>query len=165
MDDDMAEPNLGLFDNERETNLESTIAMIEDVLVELGHFINNCRVDQPGAIKAWRFKKGSAEVLLALVHAEDFTHLRAACTIMSLDDGVDRSALFARLLELNESALCGAAFGLKANQIRLVAERSTRDLDRSEVASLVGNLENYADDYDEQLVAQFGGTLGGPALI
>ena len=161
----MAEPNLGLFDNERETNLESTTAMIEDVLVELGHFINNCRVDHEGAIKAWRFKKGSAEVLLALVDAEDFVHLRAACSVMTLDDGVDRAALFARLLELNESQLCGAAFGLKSNQVRLVAERSTRDLDRSEVYYLVANLQQYADDYDDVLVKEFGGALGGPALI
>lgn len=160
----MAEPTLGLFDNERETNLESTTAMIEDVLVELGHFINNCRVDHEGAIKAWRFQKGSAEVLVTLVDAEDFAHMRIAATILTINEQVNREALFGRLLELNESKVCGVAFALKGNQVRLVAERSTLDLDRSEVYSVVASLQVFADSYDDALVAEFGGTLGGPAL-
>lgn len=160
----MAEPNLGLFDNERESNLVSTTAMIEDVLVELGHFINNCRVDHEGSHNAWRIQRGSAEVLLALVDADDFVHLQAAATVMTLDDEVNREALYGRLLQLNESRLCGIAFALHGNQVRLVAERSTRDLDRSEVYALVASLQRNADELDDALVEEFGGALGGSAL-
>jgi len=161
----MAEADLGLFQNERESNLESTVAMIEDVLLELGHFINNCRVEVQGSAHSWRIKKGSAETLITLVDREDFVHLRATAAVMTMSASVHREGLFARLLELNDSVLCGIAFSLHGDQVRLVAERSTLDLDRSEVLSLIDQLHTAADDYDDDLVREFGGAIGGELLL
>jgi len=158
----MSDANLGLFENDRQTNLESTVAMIEDVLVELGHFINECRTEPAGARLGWRLKSGSAYVTLTLVDRDDFTHLRAAATVMNVSSEVDQAALYRRLLELNESELCGVGFALKRDQVCIVAERSTLDLDRSEVRSLVRILQDSADKYDDALVAEFGGSIGGP---
>jgi hypothetical protein len=42
----------------------------------------------------------------------------------------------------------------------LVAERSTVDLDPSEVTEIIGRVEKYADTYDDALVEEFGGTRG-----
>jgi|GEM_PF-640861 len=165
-----SEPSIGLFENEREANLSSTVAMIEDVLVELGHFLNECRVDMPkreatGVLEAaeyreWRVIKGSASIRIALVDREDFLKLRVVSPVLTVDAGVDTAALYTHLLQLNCEAIAGAAFAVSGPEVLLVAERSTLDLDRSEVLDLIRRVQNYADDHDDQLVARFGGQLG-----
>ena len=155
----MAE-SAGLFENQREVNLSSTITMIEDVLIELGHFVNECRTEVPGTLRAWRIQKGTATVRISLVDRDDFTHLRAASAVMHLDAAVSRSALYAHLLEQN-AELTGAAFALKDDVVFVLAERTTLDLDRSEVKDLIDRVQTYADEHDEPLVERFGGALGG----
>ncbi|HEY1554894.1 MAG TPA: YbjN domain-containing protein [Kofleriaceae bacterium] len=143
-----------LFANQRESNLASTVALIDEVLVELGY--EGGRVDA----SSWRIRKGSATVSIALVSHPEFTHLRLSAVVMTMDAKVARGALFAHLLELN-ATMCGNAFALDGDHIVLVAERSTLDLDRSELLELVGRVTSNADQYDDLLVAAFGGSLGG----
>jgi hypothetical protein len=150
----------GLFQNQREINLASTISMIEDVLVELGHFVNDCRADAPGAIRSWRVRKGSATVRISLLERADFTHLRISSAVMHIDGAVPRVALYGALLEKN-AELTGAAFALRGDTVILQNERSTLDLDRSEVLDLITRVTKYADDLDDTLVERFGGALGG----
>ena len=52
------------------------------------------------------------------------------------------------------------AFAVQGDQVLLVSERSTLDLDRSEVRELIKRVTTYADDHDDVLVARFGGTMG-----
>ena len=149
-----------LFANQRETNLASTIKLIEEVLGELGHPPSPADGDgEPAAVRAWRVQRGSAVATVALVPRPEFTHLRISSVVMTLDAKVDRLALFAHLLELNAS-LCGNAFALAGDRVLLVAERSTLDLDRSELLDLVRRVTKNADDHDDVLVARFGGKLG-----
>ena len=148
-----------LFANQRETNLTSTIALVEEVLTELGHPPPGSRVHDAGALHAWQIAKGSATTRVTLVDRAEFTHIRICAVVMTLDAKVDRPALFSHLLELN-AGLCGAAFATEGDHILLVTERSTLDLDRSEVLDLVRRLTTSADDHDDVLVARFGGKLG-----
>jgi hypothetical protein len=147
-----------LFANQREANLQSTIALIEEVLVELGH--PPARVTVDGTLHAWRVAHGSASVVVSLVERPQFTHLRISAVVMTLDNQVARAELFAHLLTLNAS-LCGNAFALEGDRVLLLAERSTLDLDRSEILDLVRRVTRNADDHDDALVAKFGGSLGG----
>ena len=144
-----------LFANQRETNLQSTIALIGEVLGELGHNAAASRVDDDH----WRIQQGSAVTRVSLVSRTEFTHLRVASVVMTIDDNVDRPSLYAHLLVLN-ATLCGAAFALEGDHVLLVSERSTIDLDRSEVRELVRRVTTYADDHDDLLVARFGGKMG-----
>src|SRR5690242_8147575 len=154
----MAQP---LFTNQRESNLASTIKLIEEALVELGHGKDQVPVGGAQvAVDAWRVHKGSAMATVALVPRPEFTHLRISAAVMTLDGQVDRLALFAHLLELNRS-LCGNAFALDGDRVLIVAERSTLDLDRSEILDLIRRVTTNADQHDDALVARFGGTLGG----
>ncbi len=165
------EPSIGLFENEREANLSSTVAMVEDVLVELGHFLNECRVDTPSAEatgilaaaehREWRVVKGSASIRITLIDRDDFLKLRVVAPVMTVDDEVDTDLLHRRLLKLNTDAVFGAAFAIDNAEILLVSERSTLDLDRSEVLDLFRRVEDYADYYDDKLVEEFGGRIGG----
>ena len=152
-------PSPGLFANQRETNLVSTIALVEAVLVELGHPPAESRIKEAGALHAWRIPKGSAVTRVTLVNRSEFTHLRVCATVITLDGSVDRLALFAHLLELNTS-LCGAAFASDGDHILLVGERSTLDLDRSEIHDLIRRVTTNADNHDDALVAKFGGSIG-----
>jgi hypothetical protein len=148
-----------LFANQRESNLSSTVALVEEVLGELGYAAAESRVKDPSASDAWQIAKGSATTRITLAAREEFTHLRVCATVMTLDDHVDRAELFAHLLDLN-AGLAGAAFATEGDRVLLVAERSTLDLDRSEVRDLVRHITTSADDHDDVLVARFGGTLG-----
>jgi hypothetical protein len=148
-----------LFANQRETNLASTLALVEDVLGELGHPPPGSRVEDRSALHAWRIPKGSAVTKITIINRAQFTHLRVCAIVMTLDAKVDRTALYQHLLELN-ATLAGAAFGLDGDQVLLVTERSTLDLDRSEVLDAIQRITTSADDHDDVLVARFGGVLG-----
>lgn len=148
-----------LFANQRETNLQSTIALIDEALGELGHDPAASRVDDEN----WRIQQGSAVTRASLVSRTEFTHLRVASIVMTLDDKVDRAALFAHLLDLN-ATLCGAAFAVQRDHVLLISERSTLDLDRSEVRELIRRVTTYTDDHDDVLVARFGGKMGDASI-
>ncbi len=150
-----------LFANQRETNIASTVALVEEALAELGHPAPASRVEEPNTTHAWSIPHGSSITRVSLVNRSEFAHLRACAVVMSLDARVDRPALYAHLLELN-ATLCGAAFATAGDQILLVAERSTLDLDRSEVLELFHRVMTYADDHDDVLVSRFGGHIGLP---
>jgi len=57
------------------------------------------------------------------------------------------------------------AFALRGDTVLLQTERSTLDLDRSEVQDLIARVTQYADDLDDALVERFGGELGGELEI
>jgi hypothetical protein len=148
-----------LFANQRESNLASTIALVEQALTQLGHTPAASRITEPGAVQAWRIVVGSATTRVAVTRRTAFPHLRVSSVVMTLDGAVDRAALFAHLLDLN-ATLCGAAFATAGDQVLLVSERSTLDLDLSEVLELIELVTTNTDEHDDVLVARFGGRAG-----
>ena len=160
----MVEPSAGLFENRREATIQSTTAMVEDVLIALGHFVNECRADTPDVIRGWRMVKGSASIRITLIDSDQpgaLPYLRVVAPVLTTDARVDIGKLYRRLLTLNFREVKGVAFAAQQNEILLVSERSTLDLDRSEVDDLIGRVAEYADKYDNVLVDEFGGRLGG----
>ncbi len=149
----------GLFSNQRETNLSSTIVLVEAVLDELGHPSPASRIRDPMALHAWQIPKGSALTHVMLLDRIQFTHLRVSAVVMTVDAKVDRPALHAHLLELN-ATLSGVAFAISGAQVLLLSERSTLDLDKSEVLDVIKKVSTCADDHDDALVARFGGVVG-----
>jgi hypothetical protein len=148
-----------LFANQRETNLASTVAIVEEVLAELGRRMTTAKIEVPGTLHAWQIEKGSATARVTIFDRKDFPHIRACAIVMTLNAKVDRPALYSHLLELN-AGLCGAAFATDGDKVLLVSERSTLDLDRSEIADLILRITTTADEHDNVLVARFGGRLG-----
>jgi hypothetical protein len=107
----------------------------------------------------WRLVKGSAVTRVAVIQRAAFPHLRVTAVVMTLDAAVDRGALFTHLLEQN-AGLCGVAFAADGDHVLLVSERSTLDLDHSEVRDAIERVTTYADEHDDVLVARFGGRVG-----
>lgn len=153
---------MALFSNKRESNLRSCIQMVEDVIQSLGHAPDESRIETATAMPAWRVRKGSAWVQIALLgENEEENHLQVSAKVIVPDSATDRVRLYQRLLELNATEIKGAAFALQGGAVLLISERSTLDLDPSEVHDAVGRLERYADHWDDLLVAEFGGIRGG----
>jgi len=147
-----------LFANQRETALASAVALVEQVLIDLGHTPAAVRLGEPDA-HAWRITSGSAITRVTVVQRAAFPHLRVSAVVLTLDAAVDRAALFGHLLELN-AGLAGVAFAADGDQVLLVSERSTLDLDLSEVRDAIERVTTYADEHDDVLVARFGGRVG-----
>jgi hypothetical protein len=147
-----------LFANQRETALASAVALVEQVLIELGHTPAAVRRGEADA-HTWRIATGSAITTVTVVQRAAFPHLRVSAVVMTLDSAVDRAALFGHLLELN-AGLAGVAFAADGDQVLLVSERSTLDLDLSEVRDAIERVTTYSDEHDDVLVARFGGRVG-----
>lgn len=153
---------VSLFANQREASVASTVALVEQALRELGHATAVRRPADPGAPPSWQIATGSATAQVAVVDRNAFPHLRVSAVVMTLDAAVDRAALFAHLLALN-AGLCGAAFATEDDRVMVVSERSTLDLDHSEVVDAISRVTTCADEHDRALVARFGGRVGGAA--
>jgi hypothetical protein len=140
----------------------STITMVEDTLIALGYFVNECRTDDPGAQRAWRLIKGSAQVSIRLIDGPEHSHLRVATTVMRVPPDIApplRASLHAELLSQNLE-LCGMSFAIDDDRILLVTERSTLDLDRSEVLDLIHRVQTHADRVSDALAVEYGGSVG-----
>lgn len=148
-----------LFDNSWETTAQSAIGLIEQALTALGHEPDACELDEPSAVKAWWFSEGSATITVALRRRPGAPHLRITTPVMTPATASDRAALHGELLARNLE-LCGMAFALDGDKVVLVSERSTVDLDRSEVLDLITGLARHADAVDDELVHRYGGRVG-----
>jgi hypothetical protein len=72
----------------------------------------------------------------------------------------DKAALWRKVLLLNAERPATAAFALRGDTIVLIGQRTTIDLDRSEVFALIETVATDADTYDDELVREFGGRRG-----
>lgn len=154
----------GLFENAGEVRAASTVTMVEDVLIALGHFVNDCRTEFPGSLASWQITRGSATVEIRLVAHADRTHLRVASAVVYALADTDRTALWSELLTRN-ATLCGLAFAIRGDQVLLVAERSTLDLDRTEVHDMIQRTAQLADDVDDDLAKRYHAGMGVGAAL
>jgi hypothetical protein len=134
--------------------------MIEDVLIELGHVLEKARAQFPECERAWRISKGSATVEIALLKREDDNWLQVSASVMTPGPRTDTAALWRKLLSLNYERASVACFALRGDTVVIIGQRSTRDLDRGEVITLISTVSDDADDYDDRLVKEFGGRRG-----
>jgi hypothetical protein len=145
---------MALFSNKQEANLRSCIRMVEDALRALGHVPEDSRADSPDDLPAWRVQpRGGARIDVHLGVEEDQNVLRVIATLAPAPTGAGAAALFRKLLELNASEVKGVAFGLVGRDVVLVNERTTIDLDPSEVEDLLRRTERFAAHYAHALAA------------
>jgi hypothetical protein len=150
-----------LFQNKQESNLRSCVQMIEDAITVLGHKPEGSRLDVPGMLPAWRVQKGSAHVYIILSARGEENWIRVTAPVLHLDPALDPAPLFRRMLELNATQVLGAAFALDKEAVILTVQRSTQDLDQSEVLAMLRHVEEWAERHDRELVAEFGGRPAG----
>ena len=146
-----------LFGEKRETNFKSTQKMIESVIRDLGLDPDGSRLEtsEDGRL-AWGVRCGSAAVYVFLQEGDKENFIEVLSPVMKIPEQ-NILPLYRRLLELNAEELTGAAFGVKGEDVVLMTDRSTTDLDRTEVQSMITLMGEYADRYDDELVGEFGG--------
>jgi hypothetical protein len=111
-------------------------------------------LDQDGFTQVSR---GSATVGINVVEQKGFILFLAP--IMEVPEK-NREALYRRLLELNYLATEDGAFAVDqaTGRVYLRALRSLEALDFEEFVDMLDTVARVADDYDDQLRAQFGST-------
>lgn len=148
---------MGLFSDKQESNLKNTQKMIESVIKELGLDPERTKIEGKDTNRVgWALMRGSAAVYVFLQQQENANFLQVVSPVMKLPDQ-NLLPLYRRLLELNAEKLCGAAFGVKGEDVVLTTDRETTDIDRSEVQAMITMVGQYADHFDDELVAEFGG--------
>jgi type III secretion system-like peptide-binding chaperone len=138
---------VALFSNKQEANLRTCIRMVEDALSSLGHTPDDCRTDSPDDLPAWRAPVDAQHIDVHLGVDGDKNVLRVLAGVGKVRAGLDEAALFRRLLELNVTDVKGVAFGLSDGEVVLVSERTTVDLDPSEVMDILRRAERFAAHY------------------
>ena len=97
---------------------------------------------------------GSVSVVADPEHSESLVMVRLS--IMRVPETA-RAAFYERLLELNHASLGRAAFSIDADGVVfLTSGRPVTDLDPGELIDLILWTSEYADELDDQLLAEFG---------
>ena len=97
--------------------------------------------------------QGSVRVVSDPEHSESLVVVRLSLMRVPENAG---AAFYERLLELNHASLGRAAFSIDDGLVCLTAGRPVEDLDPGELIDLILWTSEYADDLDDQLLAEFG---------
>ncbi|MBX7194584.1 MAG: YbjN domain-containing protein [Sandaracinaceae bacterium] len=136
-------------------DVSEAVRLIESVIRNLGLDPSSAVIPGDAATKAFALKRGSARVVVA-VHATDAGgtfRVLSPCVRLDAKTSPD---LYKHLLELNAREIVGAAFGIFGDEVVVVAERSVKDLDESEVEAAIRTVGRIGDRYDDALSQQFG---------
>ncbi|MCB9591256.1 MAG: YbjN domain-containing protein [Sandaracinaceae bacterium] len=145
--------------------MERAIALVEKTIEALGIDPGASRKQREGHV-AYALRRGSARILIA-VHspAGELTEGRirvvAPCVVLPPEDR--QLGLLRHLLVANATDLVGAAFAVSGDEVVVVAERSVRDLDASEVDTMIRSVGRVADRYDDELSKAFSLTRSSDA--
>lgn len=146
-----------LFGDQAEVEVERAVELIEQCIDALGVDPARSRLESADGHR-WTLQRGSAAIVVAIFPPTDARPegiLRIVAPVVRMPAEAHQRALFARLLELNADTLAGCAFGLKDGDVVLVAERSVRDLDASEVERMLTSVGREADRHDDRLAQAF----------
>ncbi len=136
---------MSLFGNKHESNLRSALQMVEEAMGALGPDFRFETLGQDTSL-AWRVTKGPLEIRATLRTLDDGNYLRVVALLAPIPADAD-AALYRRLLEMNGHEVTGAAFSLMDGHIALCLERTTVDLDRSEIVDAFRRIADYAERY------------------
>jgi hypothetical protein len=156
-----------LFGDQAATEFDRAVSLVEQTIQALGVDPGETRLEEVAkGGRRYRLRRGSATLEVSVhpgVEGAESGTLRVVAPVVRLpSEGVP--ALLMRLLEMNANDLAGVAFGVASDQVVLVAERSVRDLDASEVDTMLRTVGREADRHDDLLAQEFGTTRASDPL-
>lgn len=133
--------------------------MVEKCISSLGIDPALCRGEKPGQ---YSLVKGSAKVWIDVwnIEREGRAYFQVMSPFMKIPD-TNREQFYEELLTINDK-LYGVAFTIYNNWAWLKHIREVEGLDETEVTATIHRIGNYADDYDDKLIAKYGQTSGDP---
>jgi hypothetical protein len=105
----------------------------------------------------WKFNYGSVEVFVQLTGETDDDLLTVWSSLLKLP-AKDEPGLMRRLLEMNWSGTFETCFSIHDNKVMASAQRTVADMYPGEISRLITLVANIADDNDELLQEEFGGS-------
>ena len=105
----------------------------------------------------WKFKYGSVEVFVQLTGESDDDLLTVWSSVLQLP-ATDELGLMRRLLEMNWSGTFETCFSIHDGKVMVSSQRTVADMYPGEISRLVTLVANIADDNDEALKEEFGGS-------
>jgi hypothetical protein len=105
----------------------------------------------------WKFNYGSVEVFVQLTGETDDDLLTVWSSLLKLP-AKDEPGLMRRLLEMNWSGTFETCFSIYDNKVMVSAQRTVADMYPGEISRLITLVANIADDNDELLQEEFGGS-------
>ena len=105
----------------------------------------------------WKFKYGSVEVFVQLTGESDDDLLTVWSSVLQLP-ATDEPGLMRRLLEMNWTGTFETCFSIHDGKVMVSSQRTVADMYPGEISRLVTLVANIADDNDEALKEEFGGS-------
>ncbi len=130
--------------------------VIETVISSLDQD-NTAMVSHSDEGSLWKFKYGSVEVFVQLTGEDDEDLLTVWSSVLQLP-ATDESGLMRRLLEMNWAGTFETCFSIQDDKVVVSAQRTVADLHPEEISRLITLVANIADDNDEALKEEFGGS-------
>ncbi|TVR20496.1 MAG: hypothetical protein EA396_10530 [Anaerolineaceae bacterium] len=141
----------------RKKSLDDHAETVESILHGLGVPIDSARMPDVDNGYGWHFKRGSAIIEIYTIEADAQGYFQVLSPIMHLPQ-TGLLPLYRRLLE-NNLQMTNASFGVFNDVVYVFNERPLQDLDPGEVEGIMTMVAGYADDFDNELVNEFGGRL------
>jgi hypothetical protein len=139
-------------------NIEAYAATVEQNLMALGVDPTQARMNTESGF-GWSFQRGSAAIEVYVSQQDQAGYLQVLSPILHLPQ-TGLLPLYRRLLEMNLQ-LTNAALGVYLDVVYVFSERPLDGLDPVEANNIISLVANFADEWDDKLVAEFGGRLYG----
>jgi hypothetical protein len=140
---------------------QKTQALIEDLLRSYGvEPADHLTSENPGRI-VYGLTRGSAQLYLILSYDEQGAWLQVISPILGLPPEDKKLACYEELLKLNASSLINCALSIENDKICIGSDRTTKDIQASELQDMVLSVSKFADDLDDPLAETYGCTMLG----
>lgn len=130
--------------------------VIETVISSLDQD-NTAMVSHSDEGSLWKFQYGSVEVFVQLTGESDEDLLTVWSSLLQLP-ARDETGLMRRLLEMNWTGTFETCFSIHDGKVMISSQRTVADMYPGEISRLVTLVANIADDNDELLIEEFGGS-------
>jgi len=138
--------------------LQPYITLVEQVISNLGIAPDECQVkDKSGTVLPgqWDLRKGSANVYVDVYATKDGqAYICVASPIMEIKSNKLKE-LYEKLLTFNHQ-MYAVSFSINNGWVWLRGLRECEGLDASELKAMFDRVGWYADQYDDELKAEFG---------
>lgn len=138
--------------------LESYRAAVQQIIASMGVDPQQASMNLEQGY-GWSFRRGTAIIEIYILQQGEggAGFLQVLSPIMHLPQS-GLLPLYRRLLELNLQ-LTNAAFGVFQEVVYVYNERPLDGMDNIEAANIISMVASYADEYDDRLIAEFGGRI------
>ena len=130
--------------------------VIETVISSLDQD-NTAMVSHSDEGSLWKFQYGSVEVFVQLTGESDDDLLTVWSSLLQLP-AQDEPGLMRRLLEMNWTGTLETCFSIHDSKVMISSQRTVADMYPGEISRLITLVANIADDNDELLIEEFGGS-------